>query len=222
MPSISVVIPVLNDAAVLERLLTDLGSSHLEVVVVDGGSQDNSVAVAGRFGYRVFDTPPNRGLQLNTGVRHSAGAWLWLLHADSTVSPAIVAAVAEIANGPAGWGRFDVEFAAASAMLKVIAQGMNHRSWLTGICTGDQGMFVHRSLLEAIGGVPEQPLMEDVELSKRLRRIGKPVRRRELLTTSTRRWQRHGVIRTMARMWWLRLRYFFGADPEVLVRDYYD
>ena len=112
MPSISVVIPVLNDAAVLERLLTDLGSSHLEVVVVDGGSQDNSAAVAGRFGYRVFNTPPNRGLQLNTGVRHSTGAWLWLLHADSTVSPAIVAAVAEIANGPAGWGRFDVEFAA--------------------------------------------------------------------------------------------------------------
>ena len=222
MASVTVVIPTLDDATVLERLLTGLSSCHFEVVVVDGGSRDNSVAVAGRFGYRVLDTQSNRGLQLNTGVAESTGDWLWLLHADSTISPAIVAAIGEITDGPAGWGRFDIQLADASALLKVVAHGMNNRSWLTGICTGDQGMFVHRSLLEAIGGVPEQPLMEDIELSRRLRRVGKPIRRRELLTTSIRRWQRDGVVVTIARMWWFRLRYFFGADPHALARDYYD
>ena len=221
MSSISVVIPILNDAAALERLLGDLGTTHFEVVVVDGGSEDNSAATAGRYGYQVFDSPPNRGLQLNTGARHSAGEWLWLLHADCTVSTAVVDAVVEVANGSPGWGRFDVEFAGASGLLKVVAIAMNNRSWLSGICTGDQGLFVHRSLLEAVGGIPEQPLMEDIELSKRLRRIAKPMRRRETIAPSARRWQRDGVFPTIVRMWWFRLRYCLGANPEALVRDYY-
>jgi rSAM/selenodomain-associated transferase 2 len=221
--AVSVVIPVLDDAHALTRLLDDLrllGSDLLEVIVVDGGSQDESALRAESAGATLVRcSPPSRGAQLQAGARASRGDWIWFLHADSRVRlPALTFIRSQRAPG---WGRFDVHFEPRVAGLGMVAALMNWRSRATGICTGDQGIFVHRQLLERVGGVPEQPLMEDVELSARLCRVARPVCSRVRLTSASRRWARDGVVRTIVRMWQLRLRYWLGAGPEVLARDYY-
>ena len=161
-----------------------------------------------------------RGLQLDEGARAASGRWLWFLHADTGITREALQEIAGLAGHSPCWGRFDVRLA-NTPVLNLTATAMNWRSAVTGICTGDQGIFVHRSLLEAIGGVPRQPLMEDIELSRRLRRIGRPLRLCTPLRASARRWHAHGAFRTMMLMWWLRARYLCGASPEELDRRYY-
>ena len=217
---VSVVVPVLNDAPALRTLLGALDGADLEVIVVDGGSRDGSAEVAQRSGARVIESAASRGLQLDIGHRAAAGDWVWMLHADAAPSPANLAEAARWPSKPPGWGCFGVRLDGA-APLKLVAWLMNRRSALTGICTGDQGLFAHRQLLDAIGGVPRQPLMEDVELSKRLRRLAPPSRAATELSASGRRWQRHGAARTIATMWWLRARYALGASADDLYRRYY-
>ncbi|MCY3793602.1 MAG: TIGR04283 family arsenosugar biosynthesis glycosyltransferase [Gammaproteobacteria bacterium] len=218
--SVSVVVPVLNDAPALRTLLGALDGADLEVIVVDGGSRDGSAEVAERTGARVIQSAASRGLQLDIGHRAAAGDWVWMLHADAAPSPANLAEAASWPSKPPGWGCFGVRLDGA-APLKLVAWLMNRRSALTGICTGDQGLFAHRQLLDAIGGVPRQPLMEDVELSKRLRRLAPPSRAATQLSASGRRWQRHGAAQTIAIMWWLRARYALGASADDLYRRYY-
>lgn len=239
--SLTIVIPVLDDADALDLLLRDLGSSRLlqaglsvrqveeypdkgcvgtEIVVVDGGSSDASVAVAERAGVRVLRHCRGRGHQLDAGARAATGSWLWFLHADSGISREVLAEVGRLSDQAPGWGRFDVRLP-EPRLLRLVALAMNWRSAITGICTGDQGVFVHRSLLEAVGGVPRQPLMEDIELSKRLKRLARPIRNRAVIRVSTRRWQAQGVLNTILLMWWLRIRYLFGAAPERLARRYH-
>ncbi len=218
---ITAVIPVLDDAERLARLLKALEHwEGLEIVVVDGGSYDDPQAVCRRFGARCLASARGRGGQLRLGAAAARGDWLWFLHADAEVTPELATPLVE-AVGNAGWGRFDVRLSGTSPMLRVVAFLMNWRSRLTGICTGDQGIFVSRELLEAVGGVPDQPLMEDIELSRRLRRHARPRRVAARLGSSGRRWEEAGVWRTVFSMWWLRLRYFFGARPEDLYRRYY-
>lgn len=220
--TVSAIIPVLNDAPALEHLLaalSGLAGRELEIIVVDGGSSDGSVEVAGRDGVRLIRSRAGRGQQLNAGIRAAAGDWLWLLHADCRVP---LSALTCIRNQKSpGWGRFDVRLEPESRALALVAWLMNWRSRQTGICTGDQGMFVHRQLLSRIGGMPEQPLMEDIELARRLKRLCRPHCPRIRITASARRWERAGILRTVVRMWWLRLRYWLGASPEVLAREYY-
>ena len=219
-PSVSIVVPVLNDAPALRRLLGALEGADFEVVVVDGGSRDDSAEAAEHAGARLIRSEASRGLQLDRGCRAASGDWIWMLHADAAPSPANLAEAADWSAAPPGWGCFDVCLDGGGA-LSMVAWLMNRRSALTGICTGDQGLFVHRQLLDAIGGVPRQPLMEDIELSKRLRRLARPRRAKTPLGASGRRWQRHGAARTIATMWWLRARYALGASPESLHRLYY-
>lgn len=222
---ISVVVPVLNDAAALAALLGDLAGSGLEIVVADGGSQDGSSALAARQGARLVSCKPGRGRQLDEGAKAAGGDWLWFLHADSRVSTAALAEIAGLPGQPPGWGRFDVQLDGsgrlAKMLLRAVATLMNRRSALTGICTGDQGIFVHRALLDAVAGMPRQPLMEDIELSRRLRRLARPRRLRGPLRPSARRWLSRGPVRTILSMWALRLRYWLGASPERLAREYY-
>ena len=237
---LSIVIPVLDDADALGLLLRDLGpvprqgargaapadaaqcaGPAIELIVVDGGSSDDSVAVAERAGARVVRHSRGRGQQLDAGIRAATGDWLWLLHADSRISAAVLADIGSLGGRAPAWGRFDVALA-QSPLLRLVAAAMNWRSAITGICTGDQGIFIHRELLAAAGGVPRQPLMEDIELSKRLRRLARPLRMRAVIRTSARRWRSHGVVRTILLMWWLRIRYRFGAAPERLARQYHD
>ena len=239
--TVSIVIPVLDDAQALAALLGDLrpicfvhaestregglagsdrDAAEPEIVVVDGGSRDRSLEVARRAGARVLEQHPNRGLQLDTGARAATGVWLWFLHSDSRISPEVIAEIGSLPRRDPGWGRFDVTLAGAP-LLRLTAMTMNWRSAWTGICTGDQGIFVHRRLLDAIGGVPRQPLMEDIELCKRLKRLARPVRVRTRIQVSARRWRNRGVLKTILFMWWLRTKYLIGADPERLARQYY-
>ena len=218
---VSVVIPVLNDAACLARLLADLRAGPgLQVVVVDGGSGDETLAVARAGADVVLRASAGRGEQLHAGVARAAHPWLWLLHADSRVAPAVAR---DFVRGPpaCGWGWFDVRLDGGAWPLRVVEAAMNWRSALTGVTTGDQGIYVHRDLLQAAGGIPRQPLMEDVELCRRLRRLAKPRRAGGVIVTSSRRWERDGVPRTVASMWLLRLRYFLGASASTLAERYY-
>lgn len=216
---------MLNDAPALAKLLDTLHCAfndhgpQPEIVVVDGGSTDGGAAIAQQHGCEVVVSHPGRGVQLQAGFVQAQGDWIWFLHADSQPG-AELAAWLQRQTIP-GWGRFDVRFTADAWLFRLIASMMNWRSRRTGICTGDQGMFVHRSLLEAVGGVPSQPLMEDIELSKRLKREKPPLCPRVCLSTSSRRWEQRGVVRTIVSMWWFRLRYWLGADPLVLAKEYY-
>jgi rSAM/selenodomain-associated transferase 2 len=219
---LSIVIPVRNDAAALERLLQSLpatGEPTIEIIVVDGASTDRSAEVAQRAGCRLVTSPPGRGRQLNTGCRMASGQWLWLVHADTEVPAAALGYLRRLSSP--GWGRFDINFGTSGPGLWLVAAFMNRRSRCTGIATGDQGMFVHRRLLDAVHGVPEQSLMEDVELSRRLKRLGAPMCPPISLRTSPRRWRRDGLIATVLTMWGFRLRYWWGADPEALAAAYY-
>jgi len=228
MTCLSIVIPVLNDADALQRVLRDLrdalGERFLEVdvLVVDGGSHDTSSAVARDGGARVLAAERGRATQLAAGVANAAAAWIWMLHADSRVDArAIDALWRVVATDAAAWGRFDVRLSGRGVLLRLVAWSMNVRSRITGIATGDQGIFVHRALLDRVGGVPQQALMEDVELSARLRRIARPVCLRAAIVTSSRRWQTRGIVRTIALMWWLRALYALGVAPARLKRIYY-
>lgn len=226
-PRLSVVIPVLNDAQPLAELICELlnvaDADQLEIIVVDGGSDDHPERVLPEHVKLLNASRPGRGAQLALGVNAARADWLWLLHADSfDVQPALN--FLRNAKKPV-WGRFDVRLGRVSdrleSRLKLVAWMMNWRSRLTGICTGDQGIYLHRSLLEAAGGVPMQPLMEDIELSRQLKRIAKPATPKILLGASGRRWQQGGVLSTVVTMWAFRLKYYFGADPRILARQYY-
>ena len=218
--TVSAVVPVLNDGEALVRLLADLrGAPDLEVVVVDGGSEDDSV-VAARCADVVVTSAPGRGRQLHAGVDRASGDWLWFLHADSRVSGAVLGALDDCLTNP-GWGFCRVRLDGTGWPLRMVETAMNWRSGITGIATGDQGIFAHRRLLEAIGGVPALPLMEDIECCRRLRRLARPRRVGPPLVTSARRWQRDGTMSTVLLMWWLRMRYWAGADAFELARRYY-
>ena len=220
--TLSVIVPALDEAegiaAALEALAPLRAAGH-EVIVVDGGSTDATAAIAARFADNVIQAPRGRARQMNAGAAIASGDALLFLHADTRLpqdaSQLVLDALARV-----GWGRFDVRIEGRSPWLSVVAFFMNWRSRLTGIATGDQAIFVRREAFAAAGGFPEIPLMEDVELSARLRRISAPACIAARAVTSGRRWERRGVLRTILLMWRLRLAYFFGARPEDLARRY--
>lgn len=226
-PWLTVVIPALNESAGLPRLLESVAAWRprgVEVIVVDGGSHDATAELARGRCDQVLVRAPGRASQMNAGARVARGGVLLFLHADTHLpeqaAEAIRSAVGPGANPSRLWGRFDVRIAGRARMLPVIAWCMNRRSRWTGIATGDQAIFVRREAFEAIGGFPEQPLMEDIELSRRLRRLGPPVCLRGPAETSGRRWESHGVWRTILLMWSLRWAYWRGSSPDDLARRY--
>ena len=226
MIELSIVMPVLNEAADIAETLQALApyrARGVEVVVVDGGSGDATVAQATPLADRVVLAPRGRAAQMNAGAAGARGQVLLFLHADTRLpADADRMILASLAWSRRERGRFDVKISGRSALLPVIALFMNLRSRLTGIATGDQSMFVRRQAFEEVGGFPDVALMEDIALSKQLKRHGRPLCIGFKAITSGRRWDQNGVIVTMVTMWGLRLAYYLGAQPALLARFYRD
>ncbi len=223
-PHLSIVMPVLNEAAGLGAALHALEpfiARGAQFVVADGGSSDGTAALAQTAGATVIPAPRGRALQMNTGAQHASAGVLLFLHADTFLPEAADQLIASaLAGGQTVWGRFDVCIAGQSRMLRVVAALMNMRSRWSGIATGDQAMFMTRAAFDAVGGFPAQPLMEDIEMSRRLRRLSRPSCLRAKVVTSGRRWETRGVWRTVLLMWRLRFAYWRGAAPERLAELY--
>src|SRR5688572_28526414 len=224
MPRFSIIVPVLDEApgiaAALAPVQLTRAEGIAEVVVVDGGSRDATVAAATPLADRVLAAPRGRASQMNAGARTATGEVFVFLHADTRMPDGALDAIERALAAGAHWGRFDVRIAGEGALLALVACMMNARSRLTGVATGDQAIFARREAFEAVGGFPPIPLMEDVALSGALKRGSPPACLREQVVTSGRRWARHGTLRTVLLMWRLRLAYALGADPHRLARRY--
>ena len=224
-PTLSIIIPCLNEAAGIVSMLESLRplrARGAEVIVADGGSSDDTAALAAPLADRVVNAPRGRAAQMNAGATFARAEILLFLHADCVLPPdAEQLIVAGLAGGAPQWGRFDVTLDGVHPLLRVVACMMNLRSRLTGIATGDQGIFITRALFARLGGFPALPLMEDIALSRLAKRAGAPLCLCERIVTSARRWERHGVLRTIVLMWQLRLAYFLGADPARLALRYH-
>jgi rSAM/selenodomain-associated transferase 2 len=214
----------LNEAQGISESLAALAPLRArghEVIVVDGGSSDKTPDLARRAADRVVSAPRGRASQMNAGAALARGEVLVFLHADTRLPEGAGAHILQgLAASCRAWGRFDVRIEGASVFLPVIAFFMNLRSRATGIATGDQAMFVRREAFERAGGFPPLELMEDIALSRSLKRVSRPLCLAEKAVTSGRRWERHGVLRTVFLMGWLRLAFFLGAAPASLARFY--
>lgn len=222
-PKLSIVMPALNEALGIERslqALVPLRSRGVELVLADGGSRDDTAQRAAPWVDQLVVAPRGRAVQMNAGARVARGDVLLFLHADTELPLGADEMVLQAVLQGACWGRFDVRIDGSVAMLRVIAALMNWRSRLTGIATGDQAMFVTRAVFDHLGGFADQPLMEDIELSRRLLRVGAPACLRAKACTSGRRWEQRGVWRTILLMWWLRWRYWRGESAAQLAQWY--
>jgi rSAM/selenodomain-associated transferase 2 len=221
---ISIIIPVLNEAPVITQTLSALQPFRMkghEVIVVDGGSEDTSVTRSRPLADHVVWSPQGRSRQMNAGARVASGEILLFLHADTFLPDwADGFIISGMRQRGRTWGRFDVRLSGEHPLLRLIEYLMNWRSRLSGIATGDQGIFVRREVFQLVGGFPEIDLMEDIALTKALRKEGRPLCLRPKVVTSSRRWEDNGMIRTVLLMWYLRLVYFLGADPNRLSRLY--
>jgi len=230
--SISVIIPTLNEAPRIAATIRQVAESGFtDIVVVDGGSTDGTPEIAASIAsdiqrsalgtIRLVITSPGRGSQMNRGAAAATGEILLFLHADTTLAPGAKASIEAAFHDPlVVGGRFDVQFDHASPWGRMISFFMNVRSRLTGIATGDQALFVRRAVFERLGGFAEIPLMEDVEFSRRLKRAGFTAALHDKVTTSFRRWEQQGPLRTILVMWALRFLYWLGVSPQRLAHFY--
>ena len=220
---LSIIIPALNEAGGIETMLTQLQALRAqghEVILVDGGSVDATVALATPLADCTLSATRGRAAQMNAGAAVARAEVLWFLHADTQITMHSAHCIIRALRAGEGWGRFDIRLSGTQPLLRVVESLINWRSRLSGIATGDQGLFVSRALFEQVGGFPDLPLMEDVELSKRLKRIAPPHCLREVVQTSSRRWEQRGVMRTILLMWSLRLAHYFGVPAERLASHY--
>lgn len=222
-PRLSVVVPVLDEAVGIVATLQALGPLRAwgaELIVVDGGSRDGTPARAAPLADLMVEAPRGRARQMNAGAARARGTRLLFLHADTVLPEGAGALVERALQTGREWGRFDVRIAGRSRWLPVVATMMNLRSRASGIATGDQALFMTRQAFDAVGGFPDQPLMEDVEICRRLGRLSPPACLRARVTTSGRRWDQRGAWRTIVLMWQLRWAYWRGTPPELLARRY--
>ena len=240
MATVSIIIPVLNEAANLAHLFTNINKLNpkpQQVILVDGGSTDDSIDIIRSFinelmsyndckiDWQMIESKAGRALQMNTGAALATAEILLFLHADTRLPIDAIESISE-AMQRAEWGRFDVQIDSRQLMLKLVSQMINWRSKLSGIATGDQAIFISQSLFEQIGGYPNQALMEDVELCRQLKGtqlkdIAKPACLKNKVITSARRWQQHGTWRTILLMWHLRFDYWRGVSADNIKQRYY-
>ena len=219
---LSIVMPVLNEAAGIDAMLLRLAPLRrdgAQLIVVDGGSDDGTAALAAPHADVVLSSSRGRALQMHAGALAASGDALLFLHADTVLPPRAGELIAQALRSHA-WGRFDVALDADGPAYRMIAAMMNLRSRLTSIATGDQAIFMRRAFYQAAGGFPPLALMEDIAFCKRARRLARPACLRDRVVTSARRWEKNGVWRTVFLMWRLRLAYFLGADADTLAYRY--
>jgi rSAM/selenodomain-associated transferase 2 len=222
MGRLTIVLPVLNEAAIIVaalRALAPLRARGAEIIVADGGSRDGTAKLAEPFADRIVTVRRGRGAPMNAGAALGTGDALLFLHADTTL-PDNADRLIEAALARRAWGRFDLRIAGSHPFLAVVARMINLRSRLTGIATGDQAIFVSREAFQRVGGFPELPLMEDIAISRRLKRLCRPFCIATPAITSGRRWEQNGVTRTILLMWRLRLSYYLGVEPALLAKLY--
>lgn len=219
---VSIIIPVLNEEKTIVKLLQQLQEIRQqgnEVIVVDGGSCDKTISVAKNFSDKVIQSNAGRALQMNSGASVAAHDALWFLHADTLIPDTAMKNIQQVLN-ESDWGRFDVRLSGSNLLFRIIERLINIRSCLTGIATGDQAIIVKKDIFDEVGGYPAIPLMEDVELSHKLRKISKPTCIKNPLITSSRRWEKNGILSTVLLMWRLRFLYWFGVSAEKLASQY--
>ncbi|MGE3977609.1 MAG: TIGR04283 family arsenosugar biosynthesis glycosyltransferase [Nitrospira sp.] len=227
MVTISVIIPTLNEEKTIRQTLSYLPMAEiLDAIIVDGGSTDQTISIAEVFcaeasNARIVTAPAGRARQMNEGAKAGRGDILLFLHADTRLPAEATLMIEEALTDPAVvGGRFDVTFDSRSAVGTMISTLMNRRSRLSGIATGDQALFVRRHVFEQLGGFADIPLMEDIEFSRRLKRTGQMVALHQKVTTSFRRWEQQGPLRTILLMWALRFMYWVGVSPHRLKNFY--
>ena len=219
---ISIIIPTLNEEDVIQTLLQQLQTYRQqghEVIVVDGGSHDNTRSVADSLSDKVISSEAGRALQMNNGATQSRHEVLWFLHADTLIPENAIEQIQQALN-KSDWGRFNVKLSGSHILFRIIETMMNVRSCVSGIATGDQGIFVKRKVFGQVNEYSNIPLMEDVDLSRKLKKLSKPVCLKYTLMTSSRRWEKNGISSTILLMWKLRFLYWVGVSPEHLARQY--
>lgn len=222
-PAFSFIIPMRNEAGVIGPLLADLKSrfAGCELIVVDGESSDHSIEEALGVADVVLLGAPGRAAQMNLGAACARGSYLFFLHADTRPCFSLPQLQQAMSRAP-GWGFCRVRLSGPHRGLRLVERGMNLRSRWTRVATGDQLLFVSRELFQAVQGFASLPLMEDVDICKRLRRVAGPLMLDAVVCTSSRRWEQNGILRTVLTMWWLRFLYVCGVPPMTLWRIYYD
>ena len=220
---VSIIIPVLNEAVHIADTLKSLepyrGQGH-EIIVIDGGSNDDTVSIAGQYADRVLHSDAGRAMQMNSGIGEASGDTLLFLHADTRLPADAVSRIIHAVEDGYFWGRFNVRLSGKHFMFRIIERMMNMRSCITGVATGDQAIFVSLETIEIVGAYPRLPLMEDIVFSKRLRNLGWPACIKQPVVTSSRRWEDNGILQTMLLMWRLRLLFFLGVSADRLARQY--
>ncbi|MCK5893619.1 MAG: TIGR04283 family arsenosugar biosynthesis glycosyltransferase [Endozoicomonadaceae bacterium] len=219
---LSIVIPVFNESAVIQQTLNDLQHLRLgghELILADGGSDDETLSLAAGLVDQIVNAPRGRSLQMNAGAALANGDVLLFLHADTSLPESAASLIAQCLSLE-GWGRFDVRLRGRHFLFRIIERLMSWRSRITGIASGDQGIFISTTLFKRLGGYAPIPIMEDLELSRRLVKMQRPHCLRACVMTDSRRWEQNGIIATVLQMWRLRLQYYTGTAPEILVKAY--
>jgi len=221
---LSFIIPTLNEAEGIDNILRSLQylrkAGH-EIIIADGGSTDNTIQIAQPLVDKIVQCPKGRAIQQNRGAMLAVGDYLFFLHADTQIPINFESIIKKHLKKNVIWGRFDVRLSGNHVFFRIIEKMMNWRSRLTRIATGDQLIFCRKDIFTQIGGFKEIALMEDIELSGRLKKISPPYFFSEKVITSSKKWEKNGIVSTILLMWWLRLNYFFGKDPRQLVKLYY-
>lgn len=220
---LSIIVPTLNEASQIEQHLSNLQILRQlghEVIVVDGGSIDDTVSLVSSLCDQVCQSQPSRSIQMNCGANAAVGECLVFLHADTVLPDNILKYFSNINNIKDKWGRFDISLSGRNWLFRVIEVCMNSRSRFTGIVTGDQVMFIGKELFYRVGGYPEIALMEDIAISRLLIKFSKPICIRKKVLSSSRRWEKNGIVKTIIKMWVLRLLYFFRYDTTKLAKLY--
>ncbi len=215
----SIIIPVFNEADNIQNCLFSIKKQKYpcEIIIVDGGSTDKTLEIARPFADKTIHSDKGRATQMNKGAQYASGDILLFLHADTLLPNNALELLSQIFKQQSNaWGRFNIELAGQAIILKIIALMMNWRSCFTGIATGDQVIFINKTLFGSVGGYPEIALMEDISLSSTLIKLSRPHCLNATVISSGRLWEQHGMVKTILLMWSMRLRFFLGENPEIL------